>query len=83
MPAHTASTDVEAYILDICKLVSSGAYQPGAITFNRRGKKLEALQWEEHFPTLAAAADFVRGQLAGRRLREAAHEGEVRRDRQW
>lgn len=48
----------DAYILDTCKVMSSGKFVAGAITFKGR-KRIEIKQWKQMFSTQQEADQFV------------------------
>jgi hypothetical protein len=50
----------DSYILDTCKIASSGKYVAGAITFKGR-KRIEILQWKQQmFDSQTEADAFVK-----------------------
>ncbi|MDD4319624.1 MAG: hypothetical protein PHW10_04865 [Candidatus Peribacteraceae bacterium] len=71
--------DCDAFILDTCKIVGTGTYRPGAITFAGRRKR-ETMQWKDcEFRTQGEADAFVRRHFERRGIREAENEGVLRK----
>jgi hypothetical protein len=72
--------ECDAFLIDTIKVVDTGKFIPGAITFCGR-KKLAVLQWKEHlFDTQEKADTFVREHFQRLGIKEAGNEGELRRN---
>lgn len=71
-------TDVvcDSYLIDTYRLMTTGKFSPGAITFKGR-KKIEVLRWDEMLDTQQEADEFVRAHFCEIGLPEAENEGEI------
>lgn len=59
LTSKTTAPAFDSYLLDTCKIVATGEYRPGAITYRGR-KKIEVVQWKDKaFPTQHEADMFV------------------------
>jgi hypothetical protein len=75
MPKHPV--ECNAYVLDTCKISSTGKYVPGAITFRGR-KKVEVFQWKgQTFDTQDEADEFVRRHFENLGFGEPTNEMEL------
>ncbi len=74
---------LDSYVIDTYKIVSSGKFVPGAITYAGR-KKADVLYWKQHpCETNEEANTFVRQNLEKQGLREMGQDQDIKRDRVW
>jgi hypothetical protein len=67
----------DSYLIDTYKLMTTGMFFPGAITFKGR-KKIEAIRWDDHeFQTQQEADNFVREHFLKLGIPEAGNEDEI------
>lgn len=73
----TASGICDSFLIDTYRLMTTGKFSPGAITFKGR-KKIEIIRWDDKmFETQNEADDFVRAHFSRLGIPEAENEGEI------
>lgn len=71
--------ECDSYIIDTIKIMDTGMYIPGAVTFKGR-KRMDVLQWKDHpFETQLQADAFVRDHFEKHNIAEVRNEEDLKR----